>query len=233
MRIDSQLCKLLPVTIFFFLSQSVFAQTEAGGSEKKSFSISAGLGVGTHAAHSLVDYMNALARPQTRLDEFSPVVEFFLAPELRISEEWNLALEYSLLVKSYALDSGSGFSGSDFSYNIHMPSVLLHYVMSGMGYRLKFGGGVGYHVATFTQTIRAYGVEDNYTSRGVGLKLEAIANTQFDETFYGSIGADLRWGFLGNLKKTDGTVATDRNTNLTPTMQFFSAGIKFGIMIQL
>jgi hypothetical protein len=144
-----------------------------------------------------------------------------------------MGLEYSLLIKSYAIDDRSGFSRSEFSYQIHMPTVLLHRLILGEGYRVKVGGGIGYHVANFTQGFPSVGFEETLTAKGIGIKFDAVGNTKFDETFYGSIGVDLRWDFEGVLKHDPDVPAAASGSTPLPQMNFFSAGLKFGITFQL
>ncbi|MEK6756492.1 MAG: hypothetical protein AABZ02_10115 [Bacteroidota bacterium] len=214
---------------------SVEAQQVGTQDSKRFFDITLGMGVGAHSAPSIVDYINAVAQPRAeqRLDEFTSAVEFFVVPELQLADEWSAGIEYSLLLKSYSLDDRSGYLRSDISYQVHMPTVLVQYLLFGEGYRLKVGGGVGYHLVRFNQNFYAYGSEETFRAEGLGVKLSAIGNTQFDETFYGSIGIDLRWDFLGTLKRGDGSEAIDRITKAVPKMNFFTLGLKFGIMFQL
>jgi hypothetical protein len=143
-----------------------------------------------------------------------------------------VGLEYGLLIKSYAIDDRSGFSRSDFSYLIHMPTVLVHRLILGEGYRVKVGGGIGYHIANFTQRFPTIGSEETLSAHGVGVKLDAVGNTKFDDTFYGSIGVDLRWDFEGTLRRSPGTPEASSSIPL-PQMNFFSAGLKFGVTFQL
>lgn len=224
------------VSIVFLVAPKVVdAQQSQSQKSSKFFEISGGMGISLHSTPSLTDYINATAHPRQEqlLDEFSSAVEFFITPELQVSEEWSMGLEYSLLLKSYTLDDRSGFSRSEFSYQVHMPTFLVHYVVFGEGYKVKFGGGVGYHFAKFNQSFPSYGTGDDLSAKSIGVKLEAVGNTKFDETFYGSIGVDLRWDFLGTLKKSDGSEAFDRASNTTAKMNFFSAGLKFGVTFQL
>jgi hypothetical protein len=217
----------------FIVAQQVVAQpnSETTGS---SFSISAGMGVGIHHAPFLVDYLNAyrISQSEPRLDDFSSMLEFFIAPELRVHAEWSCAIEYSVLMKTQTVGASSA-AGSEFSYLVHMPTALVHYVVSDPNFFLKFGGGVGYHIAAFQQRLYPYNIEDSFTASGLGFKLEAVGDTKFDETFFGSIGVDLRWDFLGTLKNARGVEAYERTTNSTAKMQFFSASVKFGVMFQL
>lgn len=207
----------------------------SGDSVPSKFAVSVGLGAGIHSAPFLVDYMNAFRPSQTseRLDEFSSMLELFITPEYRIQPEWSVALEYSMLIKTQTVGGGPYSAGSEFAYNVHMPTAMVRYVVSDPAFYLKFGGGLGYHLATLQQTLYSYGVDERFTANGVGVKLEAVGNTKFDETLYGSIGVDMRWDFLGAFKNASGAEAFERATNTTARMQFFSISLKFGVMFQL
>ncbi|MCX6144014.1 MAG: hypothetical protein NTZ35_12430 [Ignavibacteriales bacterium] len=216
-------------------STNLIAQT-AGDQRSSCFiDFTAGMGIDLHSATSVVNYINLVAQP--RLDEkvyaFSSAVEFYVVPEIQVSHDWSVGIEYSLLIKSYAIDDRSGFSRSDFSYQIHMPTLLLHRLILGEGYRVKMGGGIGYHFVDFSQSFPTVGSEETLSADGIGMKLDAVGNTKFDETFYGSIGVDLRWDFEGTLKRSPGAPAAASISNPLPKMSFFSAGLKFGVTFQL
>ncbi|MGH2568352.1 MAG: hypothetical protein ACRDGA_08435, partial [Bacteroidota bacterium] len=217
------------------MARQGFAQSNVVEHAPSRWNISLGLGAGVHAAPFLVDYMNAFRQSQAgeRLDDFSSMIEFFVTPEYRLEPAWSVGLEYSLLTKSQTVGGGQNSAGSEFTYNVHMPTAIVHHVIDGSSYFVKLGGGVGYHFATLRQTLYAFGVEEDFTASGVGVKLEAVGNTKFDETLYGVVGVDLRWGFLGAFKNAAGVEAFERATNTTARMQFFSLSLKFGVMFQL
>jgi hypothetical protein len=194
-----------------------------------------GMGVDLHSAPSVVNYINLMAQPRLneKVYDLSSAVEFYAIPEMQVSQNWSVGFEYSLLIKSYSIDDRTGYSRSEFSYQIHMPTLLVHRVILGEGYRVKVGGGIGYHLADFTQRFPTVGSEETLSADGIAVKLDAVGNTRFDETFYGSIGADLRWDFVGSLKRRAGTPAATGSSIAPPTMNFFSAGLKFGVTFQL
>jgi len=214
---------------------SLDAQGTDTTSSSRFFGVTLGMGVGEQSAPSLVNYVNAVSQPRIdqRLDEFTSVVVFSVNPELQVADEWSVGLEYSLLLKSYSIDDRSGLLRTDISYQVHMPTLLVQYLVFGEGYRLKAGGGIGYHVARFTQSFPTYGTEETFHTEGLGVKIGAVGNTRFDETFYGSIGVDLRWDFLGALKRADGSEVVDKPTGMVPTMNFFTISVTFGVMFQL
>jgi len=230
----------VPIVVLVLASSIVsmksIAQPAVDQSSRRFIDFTVGMGIDLHSATSIVNYINFMAQP--RLDEkvydFSSAVEFYAVPEMQVSPHWSVGLEYSLLIKSYALDDRSGFSRSDFFYQIHMPTVLVHRLILGEGYRVKVGGGIGYHFASFTQSFPTVGSEETLSADGLGLKLDAVGNTKFDDTFYGSIGVDLRWDFEGTLKRSPSGVAPATNGSIPlPKMNFFSAGLKFGVTFQL
>jgi hypothetical protein len=92
---------------------------------------------------------------------------------------------------------------------------------------LKFGGGIGYAFGSLTEHYVLSGQENKSAAAGPSFKIEAVGNTEFDEHFWGSIGVDLRWVYAGTFK----TVAV--STVQPPKLDFFSAGIKFGVTFQL
>jgi hypothetical protein len=215
--------------------QPLSAQPAKIDTTKRFFDITAGLGIAVQSTPLLANYINALTQPtlDQRVDQFNSVAEFYVVPEVQVSKEWSAAIEYSLLVKSYSITSSSGFLRTDISYEVQMPSVLVHYLVFGEGFRLKLGGGVGYHFVKFDQTFSTTGTGETLRGNGLGFKLDATGNTKFDETFYGSIGVDLRWDFLGALTRGADAPQIARSGPDLPKMTFFNAGVKFGVTFQL
>jgi len=192
------------------------------------FGISAGLGIGAHNAVAITDYINAIVQPppDQRLDDFGSAIEFFVTPEMQVADQWSVALEYSLLVKSHSPGS-IGAGGSEINYYIHMPTAIVHYLIPGEGYWLKLGGGIGYHYAVLDQRLFGSSQQTSFTASGGGLKIEAVGNTRFDESFYASIGVDLRWGFGGAFNNSSQGDASYGPT--TARLEFFNIGLKLGV----
>ena len=193
-------------------------------------SFSGGMGISLSAAPSVVDYVNLVGQPlyAQRLSDFTSMTEFFLNGELRVAGDWALGLEYGYVIKSYSVE-GSG-STSQFSYSFHAPGVIAHYLIEGMGYELKFGGGVAYVLGTFSQALYGNPTFVDYSARGASIRVEAVGNTMFDEHFYGTIAVDLRWVAGGTFK--DGAQEA-RYGSTAAGLSAFMAGIKFGIMVRL
>jgi len=200
-------------------SGSGSAQSESG---EYWFEISASMGIDAFSAPSVTDYVNIIAQPADRIEEFSTAVEFAVTPEFRISKSWSAGLDYNYLIKSY---SAAGVGGeSMFTYGIHLPFLVVHYVIPWKGSRLKVGGGAGMAIASFEERLFGSSSVRNSRAQGGGLKLEAIGNSRFDDHFYGVLAVEMRWvigeAFHQNLSGT---------RNITPKLNYFSIGLKFGV----
>ena len=200
-------------------------------SARRFISLAAGMGISAHSATSTADYISTVLqlREPDRIGDFTSAIEFFATPEFQISDEWSLALEYSYLVKSHRLSSTAGPGISEFSTAIHMPTAVLHYLVPGEGYWLKIGGGVGYYVGTFSQMLFGSGQTQDFQASAPGLKLEVVGNTMFDESFYGYIGVDARWGFDEAFSTSDGSIPSYQGT--APSLGFFNIGLKLGATV--
>jgi len=221
---------LLIIGVLVCLAGNVHAQDAPS---LRFVSISAGMGINGHSATSTADYISTILQlPEPdRVGEFTSAIEFFATPEFQLSEDWSLAVEYSYLVKSYRLSSTAGPGISEFSTSIHMPSAVLHYLIPGEGYWLKVGGGLGYYFGTFSQTLFGSGQPQSYRASAPGLKFEIVGNTMFDETFYGYIGLDARWGFDEGFSQSDGSSPSYQGTS--PSLGFFNIGLKLGVTVFL
>ncbi|MGB2868441.1 MAG: hypothetical protein WBD36_08320 [Bacteroidota bacterium] len=222
--------------ILFGYILAVLAAVPAARAQEQDHSfvhMALGMGIDVHSAPSIVDYINALTvQGSTKnLDEFATATEFFVTPEFSVAGNWSVGLEYAYLLKSYSVNDGSGLSRWDFSYSMQMPTLLAHYVIPDDAYWLKFGGGVGYYFGSMKQSYAVSGSEDRFSAQGLGMKLDVSGNTKFDDHFYGYIGADLRWCFAGELKNDQGLTPT--YNGVTAKMNFFSLGLKFGVVFQL
>jgi hypothetical protein len=217
---------LLFVPLLFSLfpcGSGLLAQEE---SPRSSAAFSAGMGVSYLNAPNVVDYLNKYASQADRVADFTPAVEFFVAPELSLSSTLILRVEYAYLLKSYSL---SGLGGVySFEYSVHMPTAVLDYLLKGDGFYVKVGGGMGYHFGKFSYLFPNSNSEARFTSSGVGIKLELMGNTAFGESLYGLIGGDLRLDYIGALKDDSGNGPSQATGNVK--LRFASAGIKFGLV---
>ena len=201
-------------------------QSITGSVNGKTFGFSAGLGVTLLRATDVVDYITSSYAPPSRLDDFATAAEFYLAPEILLNESWGFKFEYAYLLKSSEVSLSQGVPYS-YSYGIHMPTALAQYLVLGQGYAFKFGGGIGYHFASYSD-VSSPGGSREYHSTGIGLKLEAEGNTAFDDHLFAYIGVDARDNIMGELKdsKDNRLFIASRGSNAK--MSFFSIGLKLG-----
>ena len=210
------------------LSQSRTENTVGPPKERtNAFSLYGGMGVKLAADPALVDYVNTLVHPSQRVDDFATVVEFFGGVEFPVSNEWGGAIEYSYLFKSYTLPTFNAGTYTLF-YNVHMPTLMVQYVLPGAGYFVKFGAGMGYHAGSISETNSLYGTDSTYTARGVGIKAAVLGQTAFDEHLFGYISGDLRWEFLGKVKNAAGNELW--NQGQTASLSMFVVGVAFGLI---
>ena len=217
-------CIILGIVLLVSAPLTTFSQKEANG--QRFIQITGGLGVSAHLNQSIANYINALTypSPDQKVSDVSSASEFFVVPEIQVDDEWSVGLEYSYLLKSYSVETGFPW---DFTYSAHLTTLFAHYLVPGDGYWLKFGGGIGYAFGNLREQFIQTGAEESSRASGPALKIEGIGNTKFDEHFWGSIGLDLRWVFAGKFK---GGV---QSSAPAPKLNFFSAGVKFGIMVQM
>ena len=215
---------LLGFGIVAFPANTVHSQQSS--SDGRFIQITGGLGVSALSDPSIINYINGLTLPipDQKLSDFASASEFFVVPEFQVSNEWSIGLEYSYLLKSYNV---IGSYQWDFSYSAQMSTLLVHYLVPGDDYWLKFGGGVGYALGNFKEQFVESGASESSKASGPAFKVEAVGNTRFDDHFWGSIGVDLRWVYAGSFK---GGI---QSSAPTPKLDFFSAGIKFGITVQI
>ncbi|MDE3057609.1 MAG: hypothetical protein KGJ59_06605 [Bacteroidota bacterium] len=191
-----------------------------------SVALAAGMGVNLVADPGMVDYINTFSYSTGRASDFAAAVDFFGACEFPVSDEWGAKIEYAYLFNSYNFASNPAGVSTLF-YDLTMPTVIAQYVIPGKGYFVKLGGGAGYHFGSVVTTDAVYGETSRYRAQGVGVKVEAAAQTAFGEHLYGYIAGDMRWEFLGTAKDQNG--AALQNEGFAASLSLFSIGLIFGL----
>ncbi len=182
---------------------------------------SIGMGVSYVNPQDIVDYIRGIVGRGQDLPEFKSAVEFFGAVSVPISNVWLLKFEYAYLLGTYNVQTL--FGPGEFSFSTHMPTVIGQYVLVEEGsYYVKVGAGGGYHVGVLSESFGT--LNDKLTGHGLGTVVELEANTAFGEDFYGNIGGNLRWEFIGDLTTSTRTISAGS----IPTLHFFGLGVKFG-----
>ncbi len=198
------------------------AQT-AGDFHSTRIGISAGMGVNYHNAQDIVDRVNGSGITTTRVDEFKSAVEFFGAVSIPLSADWLVKAEYVYMLASYSLPSQFANSGAEFSYMLHMPTIVGQYMLvEAPTYNFKVGLGAGFHFGVYEEKFFAA----SYSASGIGSLLELEANTGLGESLFAHLGTQLRWEFVGELRNTAGQTPL---RGVSTTMHFFSIGARLGV----
>ena len=162
---------VVPFCVIALMISSCEAYSQAIDTTHSFIQITAGLGVSAHSDPTINNYINSLTlpSPDQKLMDFTSASEFFVTPEFQVGHDWSVGLEYSYLLKSYNVVGGYQWN---FTYTSQMSTLLVHYLVPGEGYWLKFGGGIGYAYGTLTEQFVESGASEN-SENGKG------ANTRF------------------------------------------------------
>lgn len=193
------------------------------------FELNAGMGIDMSATPSLNDYINtSFATSQDERPSVNTNVEFYGEVGRQISSHFQMGLEYAMAIASY--NTVNFKAGKyDLSYTIHMPSLMAYYVINGTGYKFKFGGGLGYRIASVDETLSFYSSAVNYTSSGVGGLLKADGSTSLGGNLYANIAGLLRMDFIGVPKNGNAKLSYKNVANEEVNMNSFSAGLRLGL----
>ncbi|MFC2133512.1 hypothetical protein ACFLTH_02745 [Bacteroidota bacterium] len=206
--------KIIFTSFFLIWSSSLFAQ----------FDISGGMGISFVNNSSLTDYLNIYFPSSSELGSFNSSVEFFIEGDYTLSEDFQLGVEYAYQIFSHNTQTGN--SGTyDLSYGHHKPSIVGYYVVSGAGYKFKFGGGVGYRIISLDEQIFA---TTNYSASGLGFLLRAQGNTLLSGDLYVNVGLDLRYDLPGEPKNGNQYIV-DNTINENINVNSLSVGIRVGV----
>lgn len=188
------------------------------------------MGISALSAPSVVDYVNSASQAPTseKISEFFSVTEFAFTPEIRVAKAWSVGADYMYRLKSLAVTSQG--SQSRFEISGHHLGLVAHYLLEGETYLVRIGGGAGVVLGTFSEALFGSPLYTEFSVRGGSLKLEAVGDTKFDDHFYCTIGADMRWVFGGTYR--DGGREAQVG-EVKAGVSSFSLGLKLGILVRL
>ncbi|MBI9071726.1 MAG: hypothetical protein JEY94_09015 [Melioribacteraceae bacterium] len=191
-------------------------------SVKSQWDISAGMGINQVNASSFREYINVIRNGD--LNDFFTAADFFGTVNYSVSEDYQVGIEIGYSIYSYNTDFITG--KYDISLGVLRPSVLLLYVITGEGYKLKLGGGVGIRLFNVNEKIPP--IDQDFSTLGFGVLLKAEGYTKLSDNLYAVIGFDTRLDFTGDLENDDLTLynSVDREN---VTVGSFSVGIKLGV----
>lgn len=178
--------------------------------------VAAGLGLEYYNAPSLTQYIEKRTggtTPGTYVTAFQLKTD----AEYFIVSDWTIGIEYAYLANQ---STGNSYQ---ISYSYSLPTLTVRRILAGDNYYLRFGGGIGYHFFSMSQT-DPYGDKTNYSSKGIGLKFDVALDSKLGENFYARVEGDGRAEYTGNFKATDETGEPTYNSNLS------GVGITFGLV---
>jgi len=200
--------------ILILLSANIYSQID----------ISAGMGVSFVNQPSFTDYINYYYAPgDDQLPSFGSTVEFFGEVSFDVSDKYQLGLEYAHQIYSYSVNSyKAGFYEA--SYVHYKPSIMAYYVIPGVGYKLKLGGGIGPRFVSMEEQKANNPAKEEFSATGFGI----VGHTLLSDNLYATIAGDIRYDMPGDLKDGDlkiNNISLGESVNVNS----LSVGLKLGI----
>ena len=189
---------------------------------KAQVDIVGGMGISFVASPSLNDYLNYNISSSEELGTFNSTVEFYGEVDYTISPKFQIGFEYVYALYGYSTSLiGLNY---ELDYDHHKPSVLGYYVISGEGYKFKFGGGVGMRIINLSEKKIITG---EYSSTGFGILGRVQGHTALGGNFYANIGSTIRYDAPG--EPANGEIKLhDTLTNEDVNINSFSVSVNIG-----
>jgi len=187
--------KYFLIVLVLFAFQSLKAQVDVVG----------GMGISMVYNPSLNDYLDM--RADEEIQAFATTVEFYGEVDYSITEKYQIGIEYAYSLFDFTSYSRYNYS---LSYAHQKPSLLAYYVISGEGYKFKFGGGAGLRVVSVVENIF---IDENFEALGFGLLVRAQGHTKLGDNIYANIGSTLRADFPGTPTNDNNDFHNDANIN--------------------
>jgi hypothetical protein len=192
------------------------------------FSVASGIGINLIYTPDLTNFITYLSTTGKKIGSINPAFEFFGSAGYRLSPMWSIKLEYSYLFNSMNI-SNSDYENYENSYSVQMPTVLIQRYLGDKESPFRVGTGLGYRYSTLNNKIVG-GYDQNYYSKGIGVKAEAELHTPFGDGLFGYITGDVGMNFMSNYKDKNGNYLLFGQSRKKVSMDFFSAGLKFGLI---
>jgi hypothetical protein len=209
--------KILTIAFILFISFPTLSQVV----------LRAGMGIHFQNTPSLTDYINQnYATSAEQRGDFNSAIMFSGEGGYLISENYEVALELGYLLSSYNFSYSLGTY--EFFYNVFAPTILNYYVISGTGYQIKFGGGVGMRFVNVEEKQPGLPQADEFSSTGFGLVARADGNTLLGGNLYANIGVDIRYDINGE-PENNGNYIENRVGGERVNLNALSFGLRLGV----
>lgn len=202
------------ISIFFFNS---FGQVD----------LRIGMGLDFINSPSLTDYINqSNFSGGSDISSFATAINFSGEIALRIADDFQLAADVGYQL--YSHNANVMLGRYDLTFNNIMPSILTYYLIQGVGYNFKIGGGGGLRFVSVEQTLPASVSPDLFSSIGFGLLLRAQGNTLLSDKIYANISLDFRYDANG-IPEKDGRKLYNNVLQENVNFNQLALGVKLGV----
>ena len=208
--------KIIFALLVFLSISSIQAQVDIVG----------GMGISFVYNPSLNDYLEYNWADE-EVQPFSSTVEFYGEVDYSLSRKYQLGFEY--VYSLYGYSSFKHNTNYKLDYSHHKPSVLGYYVISGEGYKFKFGGGVGIRTVELTESIGT--TEEGaqkFSTTGFGILGRVQGHTALGGNFYANIGSTIRYDAPGEPANGE-TKLPDPIANKNVNINSFSVSVNIGL----
>lgn len=207
--------KYLFVFILLAFSIPSFAQLSFTGS----------MGIDYFTAPDLKDYLNMYYPDGSKeIATFTPSVAFYGELCLPVGTSYDLGFEYVYSIYSYNSPSLSG-GVYNLSLDQHKLTFIGYYVISGEGYKFKFGAGAGIRFASVDEEIYQ---NTNYKSTGFGFLTRVCGLTPIGKNIYANLGVEAGYDLTGR-PSNGGRKITNSTLNKDVSLNSLYFGLKIGI----
>jgi len=197
------------------------------GKSQAQYSIRASMGIDFTNTPSLNDYINQSGLTGgNAVKDFNTAVNFSGEFGYSVMNDFQVGFELGYLINSFNYSTDLGKFELD--YNILSPNLLAYYILDGIGYNFKFGGGFGLRFVNVDLSFPGTNVITNYSNTGYGFILRADGNTLLGGNVYANIGADLKYDING-VPKSNGSTLFNNISREDVNLNSLSFAIRLGI----
>lgn len=168
-----------------FISSTAFAQ----------FDLGIGMGLSFFNAQDLQDYINYEISSSEEMKSFNTSADFFVELGYNLNENYQLSAEFTYNLYSFNSNDINGIY--DFQLTQLKPSIIGYYLITGKGYKVKLGGGIGFRSAQVEEKTSVGKVD--YSTSGFGVLAKVQGDTKLGENIYALIAGELRYDMPGEI----------------------------------
>lgn len=198
---------------------------------KAQIELSGGMGITFNNTPSIADYINQnFATNEDKYPDFSSSILFFIEGDYEVNETYDIGIEIGYSISSTSYDNLAG--KYELVHSVIKPSIVNYYVIRGVGYNIKLGGGVGARISLIDETLPLTNTSYKYNAFGIGFLLKAEGNTSLGGNLFANIGMEARYDLNGEAKR-DGAALYNPIRRENVNFNSLSFGIRLGLMYRI